>query len=118
VFDTKVAALRDRYRCIAFDFRGQGQSEPTRTGYDLETVTEDNTALIGALNFAPCHFVGPSMGEVVGMLLVVRGPEFIKSLTLIAACRPGSREEKSDLPVAQPHRALVRCGGTAIEYGG
>ena len=26
MFDDQVATLRDRYRCIAFDFRGQGQT--------------------------------------------------------------------------------------------
>jgi 3-oxoadipate enol-lactonase len=85
MFDNQVAALRGRYRCIAFDFRGQGQSETTRTGYEMETATEDSAALIGALNCAPCHFVGLSMGGVVGMLLAVHHPEFIKSLTLIGA---------------------------------
>ena len=41
VFDPQVAALRDRFRCVAFDFRGQGQSEVTESGYDLETLTAD-----------------------------------------------------------------------------
>ena len=30
MFDAQVALLKDRYRCVAFDFRGQGQSEVTR----------------------------------------------------------------------------------------
>src|SRR6516162_3745736 len=38
LFDHQVAALKDRYRCIAFDFRGQGQSEVTKTGYDMDTL--------------------------------------------------------------------------------
>lgn len=32
MFDHQVNALKDRYRCIAFDFRGQGQSEVTASG--------------------------------------------------------------------------------------
>jgi pimeloyl-ACP methyl ester carboxylesterase len=36
MFDAQVALLKERYRCVAFDFRGRGQSEVTRSGYDME----------------------------------------------------------------------------------
>ncbi len=114
MFDDQVAALRDRYRCIAFDFRGQGQSEMTRTGYDMETATEDSAALIQALNCAPCHFVGLSMGGVVGMLLAVRRPEFIKSLTLIAATAdPETGRKKAIYVLLSLIARLFGAGATA-----
>jgi pimeloyl-ACP methyl ester carboxylesterase len=84
LFDHQVAALRDRYRCIAFDFRGQGQSEVTKTGYDMDTLTEDAAGLIRALNAGPCHFVGLSMGGFVAMRLVLRHPKLIRSLMLLS----------------------------------
>src|SRR5712692_7413714 len=83
MFDDQIAALKDRYRCIAFDFRGQGRSEVTRDGYDMDTLSEDAAALIEALNCAPCHFVGLSMGGFIGMRLAARRPELIKSLILL-----------------------------------
>jgi pimeloyl-ACP methyl ester carboxylesterase len=83
MFDAQVAALKDRYRCIAYDFRGQGQSEVTADGYDMETLYEDATELIEALNAAPCHFVGLSMGGFIGMRLAARRPQLIKSLILM-----------------------------------
>ena len=46
MFDAQVALLKEHYRCVAFDFRGQGQSEVTRSGYDMETLYEDAVALI------------------------------------------------------------------------
>ena len=67
MFDVQVAALKDRYRCIAFDFRGQGQSGVTAFGYDMDTLTEDAAALIAALQVAPVHFAGLSMGGFVGL---------------------------------------------------
>src|SRR5437773_7474233 len=54
MFAAQMAALRDRYRCVAFDFRGQGRSEVTAGGYDMETLTADALALIEALALAPC----------------------------------------------------------------
>src|SRR3954452_757348 len=83
MFDAQVAALRDRYRCITFDFRGQGQSEVTASGYDMDTLAEDAAALIQTLGVAPCHFVGLSMGGFIGMRLAVRRPELIQSLMLL-----------------------------------
>src|SRR5580693_7433413 len=61
IFENQVNALQDRYRCLSFDFRGQGQTAVTRSGYDLETLSADTTSLIEALGAAPCHFVGVSM---------------------------------------------------------
>jgi 3-oxoadipate enol-lactonase len=83
MFDAQVAALRDRYRCVTFDFRGQGQSAVTRDGYDMDTLAEDATELIQALGIAPCHFAGLSMGGFIGMRLAARRPELLRSLILL-----------------------------------
>lgn len=83
MFDAQVAALRGRHRCITFDFRGQGQSEVTAGGYDMETLADDAAALIRALGASPCHFVGLSMGGFIGMRLAVRRPELLRSLVLM-----------------------------------
>jgi len=83
MFDDQVNALKDRYRCITFDFRGQGQSEVTHDGYDMDTLAQDAAALIEALHCAPCHFAGLSMGGFIGMRLAIRRPELIKSLMLL-----------------------------------
>jgi pimeloyl-ACP methyl ester carboxylesterase len=84
-FDGQLATFQDRYRCIAFDFRGQGQSEVTRKGYDMDSLTEDVASLIRALGCSPCHFVGCSMGGFVGMRLAVRHADLLRSLTLVGS---------------------------------
>ena len=83
MFDKQVAVLKSRYRCVAFDFRGQGSSEVTKEGYDMDTLSEDAAGLIEALNCAPCHFVGLSMGGFVGIRLAARRPDLIRSLVLL-----------------------------------
>jgi pimeloyl-ACP methyl ester carboxylesterase len=83
MFAPQIAALRDRYRCVTFDFRGQGRSQVTRDGYDMETLTEDAAGLIRALGCAPCHFLGLSMGGFIGMRLAIRHPELVRSLMLL-----------------------------------
>ncbi|ATB40000.1 alpha/beta hydrolase fold having protein [Cystobacter fuscus] len=84
MFDKQVAALRDRYRCITYDHRGQGQSDVWRVDtVDMETVYADGVALIEKLGVGPCHFAGLSMGGFVGMRLAVRRPELLRSLILM-----------------------------------
>src|SRR5437899_10903280 len=83
VFDAQVALLKWRYRCVAFNFRGQGQSEVTGSGYDMETLYEDAVALIEQLGCAPCHFLGLSMGGFIGLRLAARHPELLRSMILL-----------------------------------
>jgi 3-oxoadipate enol-lactonase len=83
MFEAQIAHFRDRFRCVTFDHRGQGQSGVTEDGYDIDTLTEDAAALIGHLGIAPCNFVGLSMGGFVGMRLAARYPGLLKTLTLL-----------------------------------
>jgi 3-oxoadipate enol-lactonase len=83
MFDAQVASLSGRYRCVTFDFRGQGRSEVTADGYDMDTLADDAAALIEALGCAPCHFVGLSMGGFIGMRLAARRPGLVRSLVLM-----------------------------------
>ena len=83
MFQPQVAALKGRYRCVTFDFRGQGESEVAASGYDMDTLAGDAAALIQSLGIAPCHFLGLSMGGFVGMRLAARRPELITSLMLL-----------------------------------
>jgi pimeloyl-ACP methyl ester carboxylesterase len=83
LFAPQVDALRGRHRCIAWDHRGQGRSEVTEGGYDMDTLAADAAALIERLGVAPVHFVGLSMGGFVGLRLAIRRPELLRSLVLI-----------------------------------
>jgi 3-oxoadipate enol-lactonase len=84
MYDAQVGALCDRYRCIAYDHRGQGQSavSPLQT-VDIETVTNDAIALIERLGLGPVHFCGLSMGGFVGMRIAARRPDLLRSLILL-----------------------------------
>ncbi len=83
LFDNQVNALKDTYRIVAFDHRGQGQTEVTEAGYDMDTLSEDAIQLIESLNLGRVHFVGLSMGGFVGMRIAARRPDLIKSLVLL-----------------------------------
>ena len=89
MFDAQVAALSSRFRCIAYDHRGQGRSATSPGPYDMERLADDAAVLIEKLGAAPCHFVGLSMGGFVGMRLAARRPELLRTLTLIETAADG-----------------------------
>lgn len=83
LYAKQVAYFKENYRCICFDFRGQGQSEVTDSGYDMDTLASDAIALIDKLNIKQCHFVGLSMGGFVGQRVAIKHPERLNSLILL-----------------------------------
>jgi 3-oxoadipate enol-lactonase len=84
LFAPQIAALKNRYRCIAYDHRGQGRSaDDIVNAISMETVTDDAAALIEKLGLGPVHFCGLSMGGIVGMRLAVSRPDLIRSLILL-----------------------------------
>src|SRR5258705_4258305 len=82
-WDEQLDYFKGHYRCIAYDHRGQGQSESVG-GKDMDTLYEDAASLIEQLSPGkPIHFVGLSMGGFVGMRLAARKPHLLRSLTLL-----------------------------------
>ncbi|PCI67841.1 MAG: alpha/beta hydrolase [Gammaproteobacteria bacterium] len=83
MFAPQIEQLKSKYRCIAFDFRGQGKSESTESGYDMGSLALDTKLLIETLVDGPVHFLGLSMGGFIGMRLAIHHPELLKSLMLL-----------------------------------
>lgn len=83
MFAPQIEELKAQYRCIAFDFRGQGKSPSTEDGYDMDSLTTDTLELIDKLAGEPVHFLGLSMGGFVGMRIAIHHPEKLKSLMLL-----------------------------------
>ena len=82
IWDELTAALAPRYRVVRFDARGQGASEATPAPYDFATLTADVTALMDHLGLARAHYLGLSMGGMVGPHLGLTHPQRFASLIL------------------------------------
>jgi 3-oxoadipate enol-lactonase len=84
LFAPQIGVLKNRYRCVAYDHRGQGRSaDDIGRAISMETVTEDAAELIEKLGLGPAHFCGLSMGGIVGMRLAIARPDLIRSLVLL-----------------------------------
>jgi len=94
LFAPQVEALRGRYRCIAWEHRGQGKSAADhRHCIDMELVWSDAVALLEKLGVGPVCFVGLSMGGFVGLRMAARRPELVNKLVIIeSSAEPEPRE--------------------------
>lgn len=95
MFDAQVHSLAAAgYRCIAYDHRGQGQSDRVRVrSVTIEQCYEDAITLIEHINPGRCHFVGLSMGGFVAMRLGSRRPDLVRSISLLeTSCDAEPRE--------------------------
>lgn len=113
MFDRQVEALGDRYRCVAYDHRGQGESrEAASPVVDMETVYFDAVEVIERFDVGPCHFVGVSMGGFVGMRLASRRPDLVRSLTLMST--RAAREPDENVPRYKRLNTAARLFGMEV----
>jgi pimeloyl-ACP methyl ester carboxylesterase len=82
-FDPQIEALKQRYRVLAYDHRGHGESATPPDGYDMENLYADAVAFIEQTEAAPCHFIGLSAGGFIGARLGFRRPDLLRSLVLM-----------------------------------
>lgn len=78
----QVPDLLRHYRVLRYDTRGHGASQTTPGLYSIEGLADDAAALISALGLEAVHFVGLSMGGMIGQQLAVRHPRRVLSLSL------------------------------------
>lgn len=110
-----VAGMRDRYRCIAIDLPGHGDTEapPTLEGFRFSRVVADLAQIATALTLPKAAWLGYSMGGRLALGVAATRPELVATLILESAS-PG-------LPDAASRAARQTADGamaSAIERDG
>ena len=82
MWDDQVAAFKDSFRILLYDTRGHGASEAPKGPYTLDTLAEDLRQLLAQLNIKKTHYVGLSMGGMIGQTLVLEHPELFERVVL------------------------------------
>lgn len=108
MWDWTVPALSDRYRVLRYDTRGHGRSSTPPGPYTIATLADDAAGLLDALGIASAHFVGLSMGGMIGQQLGARFPRKVLSLAL---CDTAS--EMPPRSLWEERLAIARSQGTA-----
>lgn len=78
----QVQALAAHHTVLAYDIRGHGQSGVTPGPYSLEGLADDAQALLAHLGVARTHWVGLSLGGMIGQVLALRHPQLLDRVVL------------------------------------
>ena len=108
MWQPQIDALTPHYRVLCYDTRGHGETDAPAPPYTLEQLGEDAIALLDVLDIDVVHWVGLSMGGMIGQCIALNHPGRFKSLSLCdtAAIIPAEAD-----PVWQERIDLARKEG-------
>ena len=86
------ALAPDRYRAVAIDQRGFGESERPASGYAIDDLAADAVAFLDALGIAEATVVGHSMGSFVARRVAELHPLRVRRLALIGSAISANNE--------------------------
>jgi 3-oxoadipate enol-lactonase len=78
----QMDSLESKFNVLRFDTRGHGDSDAPEGKYTLELLAADAVALMDVLEIDAVHFVGLSMGGMIGQNLALDHGDRLKSLAL------------------------------------
>ena len=82
MWEPQAQAFAKRYKVLCYDTRGHGQSGAPAGAYTLDQLADDAKALLDALGIKSCHWVGLSMGGMIGQTFQLKYPGIFKTMTL------------------------------------
>ncbi|HBO6134348.1 alpha/beta fold hydrolase [Pseudomonas aeruginosa] len=82
MWDAQLPALTRHFRVLRYDARGHGASSVPPGPYTLARLGEDVLELLDALEVRRAHFLGLSLGGIVGQWLALHAPQRIERLVL------------------------------------
>lgn len=109
-WELQLQALRGPYRILRYDTRGHGESAAPPGPYTMEMLSADVVGLLDRLGIERTHFVGLSMGGMIGQVLALRHPHRLEKLVL---CDCSSRVPPETGPVWEERIRTAQTQGMA-----
>jgi 3-oxoadipate enol-lactonase len=104
----QLASLEPFFQVLRYDTRGHGGTEAPKGPYSLDSLGEDAVSLLNALKIDRVHWVGLSMGGMIGQCLALNHSDRLLSAALCdtSAIIPGDAQ-----PLWQERIDIVRQKG-------
>jgi 3-oxoadipate enol-lactonase len=82
-WELQIPAFSQHHRVVVYDVRGHGQSDKPLGPYSVPLLASDAAELMTALEIAPAHVVGISMGGMIAFQVALSQPALVKSLVIV-----------------------------------
>ena len=93
--------LNKRYRTIALDNRGSGQSDAPAGPYSIALMASDAAATLEAAGVERAHVFGLSMGGMIAQEFALQYPERLRSLILGCTAPGGPNAVRAEKRVTE-----------------
>jgi 3-oxoadipate enol-lactonase len=95
MWDEQAKLLSRRFKVLRYDTRGHGASGAPPGSYTLDQLADDAKALFDALGIQRTHWLGLSMGGMIGQTFALKHPGFFQSMVLAdtTSRRPPNAEQ-------------------------
>jgi 3-oxoadipate enol-lactonase len=122
LFDSQVAALVPRYRCVRWDARCFGQTKWDEKSFNLYDSVNDCFGLMDFLDIESAILVGMSQGGYAALRAAITSPQRVKALVLMSTqsgidpedLKTGFREMRDTWKQLGPIPPLLEGLATAI----
>jgi len=115
MWNPQLESLESHFQVLRYDMRGHGDSDAPEGAYTLELLAEDAVALLDALGIGPVHFVGLSIGGMIGQGLAL---DYANKLKSICLCDTSAIMPAEAQPILQERIAAARANGLADQVDG
>jgi len=82
MWDPQMEILESDFRVLRYDLRGHGNTEAPAGAYTLEQLGDDAIGLLDALGIDVIHWVGLSIGGMIGQSLALNYPDRLQCVAL------------------------------------
>ena len=110
MWDELAVSLAPTFTVLRYDTRGHGHSSAPEGAYSFEQLTADLIGLLDALNIERTHFVGLSMGGMIGQHFALAAPQRLNRLVIANST---SRIPPEAGPLWDERIAIARTQGCA-----
>ncbi len=105
IWKPQIKDFSKKFRMIILDMRGTGRSERPDYSYTMNEVLYDIKDLMDELQIKSAHLIGRSFGGMIAQNFVLKYPNYVKKLVLIATYAK-AEEEHVNLIVANRTKGI------------
>jgi len=115
IWGYQLPLLGAHFRLLACDLRGHGKSSAPEGAYDLETMADDLAALLDHLTIPRVHFLGLSIGGMIGQAFALKHAHKLDKLILACTMCTLPGESRA---IWESRIATVAAEGVAGQWQG
>jgi 3-oxoadipate enol-lactonase len=114
MWDAQLDLLNQHFTVLRYDIRGHGQTPGTEGPYTLEQLADDVHGLLQHLGATRTHWIGLSLGGMIGQVLAIRHPDILDHVVIADSTGKGAPNaatmwgDRANLARTQGLAALVQ----------